>query len=296
MYIVNVETFDEWRQQARTLLLRNIRPEQVHWEQHSQNAFTFGNTDNLSLLPIQHKNLSIPKTFIQLAKLIACYRSPERWSLLYSLAWRTLFEDRNIINMKIDAQVSQALKMRKAVGRDKHKMEAFIRFRRVNPEHYQYKKFFDKNDEYYIAWFEPDHYILPITANFFVKRFTNMSWSILTPDGCAHWNQKELTFTEGLHKSPDTEDTIESLWLTYYSHIFNPARVKLKAMQSEMPKKYWVNLPEAPLIKELTRNAGHQLDKMIENAPSQPWIKTEKSIFIQQKQKELQQHIANRED
>jgi len=33
--------------------------------------------------------------------------------------------------------------------------------------------------------------------------------------------------------------------------IFNPARLKIKAMQSEMPKKYWKNLPAARLIEEL---------------------------------------------
>ncbi|MGO7668145.1 DUF4130 domain-containing protein, partial [Rhizobium ruizarguesonis] len=30
----------------------------------------------------------------------------------------------------------------------------------------------------------------------------------------------------------------DDLWRTYYASIFNPARLKLKAMQAEMPKKY----------------------------------------------------------
>ena len=36
-----------------------------------------------------------------------------------------------------------------------------------------------------------------------------------------------------------------ALWLTYYQHIFNPARLKLAMMQREMPRRYWHNLPEA---------------------------------------------------
>jgi hypothetical protein len=40
-------------------------------------------------------------------------------------------------------------------------------------------------------------------------------------------------------------DQTEELWRTYYANIFNSARVKVRAMQAETPKKYWRNLPEA---------------------------------------------------
>ena len=76
-----------------------------------------------------------------------------------------------------------------------------------------------------------------------------MNWSILTPDRCAHWDGKELSFTEGVPKSEaPADDAVESLWQKYYASIFNPARVKIHAMQAEMPKRYWKNLPEAQLI------------------------------------------------
>jgi uracil-DNA glycosylase len=47
------------------------------------------------------------------------------------------------------------------------------------------------------------------------------------------------------------EDEVEEFWKTYYASTFNPARLKLKTMQGEMPKAYWKNLPEAALIPEL---------------------------------------------
>jgi uracil-DNA glycosylase len=40
-------------------------------------------------------------------------------------------------------------------------------------------------------------------------------------------------------------DQTEELWRTYDANIFNSARVKVRAMQAETPKKYWRNLPEA---------------------------------------------------
>ena len=54
---------------------------------------------------------------------------------------------------------------------------------------------------------------------------------------------------------PD-EDRLEEHWRTYYASIFNPARLKVDAMQKEMPKKYWKNLPEARMIEGLIRDAG----------------------------------------
>jgi DNA polymerase len=37
-----------------------------------------------------------------------------------------------------------------------------------------------------------------------------------------------------------------------FPSIFNPARLKVKAMAKEMPKKYWRNLPEARMITEMS--------------------------------------------
>jgi uracil-DNA glycosylase len=58
-------------------------------------------------------------------------------------------------------------------------------------------------------------------------------------------------------------DAIEALWLTYYSNIFNPARVKVHAMEAEMPKKYWKNLPETALIPTLLSEARARVETMM---------------------------------
>ena len=99
---------------------------------------------------------------------------------------------------------------------------------------------------------------------FFRDRFTGMTWSILTPDHCAHWDGRQLSFTAGAPKSEaPTKDSIENLWLTYYGSIFNPARIKTHAMEAEMPKKYWKNLPEAAAIPTLLQEASSRVKKMI---------------------------------
>ena len=140
-------------------------------------------------------------------------------------------------------------------------MHAFVRFREIGRE----------RAAHYVAWFEPEHHIVELAAPFFARRFADMPWSILTPDLCAHWDGHALSFTPGVSKSEAPgEDRLEETWRRYYASIFNPARLKVKAMQTEMPKKYWRNLPEASLIKPLIEDAERMTGAMIANAATEP--------------------------
>jgi len=152
-------------------------------------------------------------------------------------------------------------------------MHAFVRFRKMGDCPTTQR-------EQFISWFEPDHKILPLNAGFFRKRFTNMDWSILTPDGCMHWEGKKIRYTPAVEKSavPDS-DSLEELWKSYYRSIFNVARVKIKAMQSEMPKKYWKNLPEAELIEELIASSSEDLQHML-NQPASPIKPAPKNDYL----------------
>ena len=269
MYCIQVKNFDEWRKHARELLKRRIPPGDITWQTGKQTSLLFNDKAGFLSHKILHTELSIPRDFFSLAKNVVCYRDESRWSLLYSVAWRLIFEDRRLLNFNIDTQVSRLLSMQKAVARDKHKMKAFVRFREVNKPfchgNSKQKKAIQK-EEYFVSWFEPEHHILRAVSPFFVKRFNNMRWSILTPDLCVHWDLQQVSFSEGISRAPPVEDELENLWLEYYANIFNPARLKLQAMQAEMPKKYWANLPEASIIPELTNNAGKRVESMIRNS------------------------------
>ena len=84
------------------------------------------------------------------------------------------------------------------------------------------------------------------------------------------WTQ---TLTEGpgatRRDAPDG-DPVEETWKTYYASIFNPARVKVKAMTKEMPKKYWKNMPETALIGSLLAGAQAREAEMIERSAAIP--------------------------
>jgi len=246
--------FKGWRSGTRTALEAGLGVQDVRFVIGDEPGDLFG---GFARTAEKTCDIRVPKDFMALAERALCHSDQGRLSLLYDLADR-LQEKPSLLKDRADPQVHKMNVLAKEVARDKHKMTAFVRFKKVEAS--------DK--EHYVAWFEPTHHTLDYTAPFFVRRFTGMHWSIVTPDRSAHWDGKTLTFGPGAAKSDVPQsDALEDYWRTYYAHIFNPARVKLKAMQAEMPKKYWKNLPEAELIERLTRTSNTRVKKMMAHAP-----------------------------
>ena len=242
------DDFEAWRDAARSLTVSRVQPGNVVWQVGSASDLFASN-------PIPHSSagaLCVPRDFIGLAKSVVCHRDPERFSILYALLHR-LQSNRRVIDDRVDPMVRRLDEMAKAVRRDVHKMRAFVRFREV--------------DGRFVAWFEPDHHIVRMNAAFFISRFANMQWSILTPEISIHWNGETLSESGGATRTDaPSGDPIEDVWKTYYASIFNPARVKISAMTKEMPKKYWKNMPETALVPGLIAAAQAREAAMITQA------------------------------
>ena len=256
-YIVELprpDDFDFWREQARSLLQCGVEPDRVSWIEPGGSGDLFASGERS--LPVPRADAPPPranKRFLALAKNAALHSDPERFALLYRLLWRIQRSPR-MMEDKADPDVRQIEELDKAVRRDSHKMHAFVRFREVETE----------EGERYVAWFEPDHHIVRANAGFFMRRFANMRWSILTPRGSLHWDGD--TMREGPPASREdapSGDPTEDLWRKYYASIFNPARLKVGAMLKEMPRKYWKNMPEAELIPELIAGAQGREAQMV---------------------------------
>ena len=262
------DDFDGWRRLARQHLAAGSPPESIVWEFGGGTADLFGeqaapassavsssSTHRAGQVPV------VPRRFLELARCVACHRTPDRFALLYRVLWRASHGEPGLLDLPSDPDMHRLHRLGKCVARERHKMHAFVRFRQtpeVEPEHFS-------------AWFEPEHHTLRLSSDFFVRRFANMHWSIVTPDESAHWNGQSLQFGPGGHRNEGAApEAMEQLWKTYFANIFNPARLKLDAMRSEMPVKYWKNLPEAPLIAELVHNAGARSQAMVDSLPSEP--------------------------
>ncbi len=148
------------------------------------------------------------------------------------------------------------------IERDLHKMHAFVRFRRVPHK---------GGSECFVAWFEPDHFILEATADFFIDRFRALSWSILTPIGSLNWDRSNLTLgPPARRQDAPSHDPFEAGWAAYYQSTFNPARLNTDLMRAHMPKKYWRNIPETATIGELVQSAASRVAAMCEQEAAMP--------------------------
>jgi uracil-DNA glycosylase len=246
------ESFEEWRSIARLLLAHDIHPDTVVWNAGDGQQGLFPQ----ALLPEKTAQFSIPREFISLAKDAACHRNPARWTLLYYALWRLTHGEKHLLHLTTDPLMRELEMMRKAVRRDAHKAKAFVRFRKVETE----------EGDHYIAWHEPDHRILRKVAPFFSRRFSDMRWTILSPDETVSWDGESLSYGPGVPASEaPQEDTLEILWQDFYRAIFNPARIKTKAMKKEMPVRYWKNLPEARLISSMLDEAPQRVEAMVKH-------------------------------
>lgn len=272
-------TAEAWRTAARDLARRGVRPDQVLW-QHGTTAsgdlFAQGDAVGAEGDALRSSDpdrsgaaFTVPRGFVALADEAICHSDPERFGLLYAILCR-LIRAPALLTDRADPQIDRLNQLAKSVRRDMHKMKAFVRFRDIGAEGEARRRF--------VSWFEPEHYIVEATAPFFARRFADMDWAILTPKGCAHFDQAGLRFAGPAERPHLPDDAAEELWTTYFRNIFNPARLKVKAMQSEMPRKYWKNMPEAAAIPDMIAGAEARVRKMQAAAPTLPPLRAEKIL------------------
>lgn len=257
------DDFDGWRTAARSLLHRAVPPQQVGWHVVGPATDTAGpalfeaHGPGEAPAPARDQATAVcrvPAGLVEQLREAACHSEPRRWALMYRLLWRWT-HDEPVRRDPLDPDRLEVARLQREVRRDIHKTRAFVRFTPLETP----------DGARYVAWFEPRHHTVRTVAPFFARRFASLHWALLTPKGCAQWDGRVLQFG-GPAERPrrDGDDPVEALWLTYYRHVFNPARPKLAALQKEMPRRYWPGLPEARLIAPLLRDAGARTQAMVD--------------------------------
>jgi len=280
VHLQRANDFTEWRDAARDLLHRGVAPDRVIWSageagqaaEQAPDLFAAG-LPGLDQ-PVEARSsasaeaeIRVSREFLAQAKLAILHRDPGKFALLYRLLWRSRAQPRLLANAA-DPDVHALAALLRQVRRDIHKMRAFVRFRLTHgPD----------GAPFYVAWFEPDYFTLRHNAKFFINRFGAHDWAILSPDLTLVWQNGTLREEPGARKEDaPAEDEMsdllaagkdgsgEALWNAYYAAIFNPARLKTKAMLREMPRRYWKNLPEARLIPDLIAGAQAREAAMVD--------------------------------
>ena len=288
--------FNDWRTHARIALQEGYAPEDLDFQDVTVPSnltldLGLGKTEG------EHTGDPIPnphtsQAFLDVAQTAAVHRDPTRWNLLYRILFR-LQANRDLLRIEIDTDVAHLRQIEQQVRRDLHKMHAFLRFRKVTPDAMDEANPFaippkpgSPGDgaaapvsqdplaaEHFVAWYQPDHRILPLAAPFFVERFAPMQWTILTPDASVSWDpvMRQLHWFEGLRREfAPQADELEDLWRSYYTSIFNPARLNTAAMRSEMPVRYWKDLPEVALLPTLITQSASRVGSMVTTQAAKP--------------------------
>lgn len=257
-----------FRRACRSLLTRGVVPEDVQWHtgEGPDDLFSADGVDD-ELRPDLDAGepaaapLTVPRACAELLPDALLHADPRRHALLYRLLWR-LQREPALRGDPLDPLWVELRQLAQQVRRDAHKMTAFVRFRPIDD---------GQGAPLHVAWYVPAHHVVERMAPFFARRFAALRWSILTPLRSVRWDGQALHFGPGAsaHDAPPP-DAGEGLWLTYYRHIFNPARLKLATMAREMPRRYWAALPEAALIAPLAASAAAREAAMRERPPTGP--------------------------
>ena len=136
-------------------------------------------------------------------------------------------------------QLQQTLKM---IEREKHRMEAFVRFER-------------SKEDLYFAVIAPDFDVLPLLIPHFSSRYADQKWLIWDEKRSygIHYDLKETEYVEFTgNKDIATKQVLlneeeikyQTLWKTYFSSTNIISRKNLALHLRHIPKRYWKNLTE----------------------------------------------------
>lgn len=157
-----------------------------------------------------------------------------------------------VFNNYGDDCVLSIAQMAKKVSREKHRMEAFVRFKKSN------------NQEFF-AVIQPDFNVIPIIAKHFKNRYADQPWIIYDEKrhyGIQYDLNKVNTITlmelpiERNEKSliendvvilDDSEQLYAQLWSDYFKATNIVERKNMKLHIQHVPKRYWKYLTEKNL-------------------------------------------------
>lgn len=156
-----------------------------------------------------------------------------------------IFKNKNVSD--IDYSNSDILKISqvaKMVRREKHRMEAFVRFKLTK-------------DELYVATVEPDFNVLPLIVHHFKDRYADQKWLIydIKRNYGIYYNLLcvevvSLDFFSKLHSDIDKKNLkdheldFQDLWCTYFDSVTIQSRKNSKLHMQHLPKRYWKYLIE----------------------------------------------------
>jgi probable DNA metabolism protein len=181
-----------------------------------------------------------------LRKLYCCYLSEKAEALnaIFQFACYLFGNEANVEKNYGNAHVLAVSQMATKVEREKHRMEAFIRFQHTE-------------DGIFYCGIDPDFNVIPLIVNHFKNRYADQQWIIfdLKRHYGIHYDLykvEEITMDLNVDKlkqdrsSPfsDQETLYAHLWKEYFRSTNIESRKNTKLHVQHVPKRYWKYLTE----------------------------------------------------
>lgn len=170
---------------------------------------------------------------------------PDCNAVMFEFACYIFLNEKGAENNYGDANVLRVSQIARMVEREKHRMEAFIRFKKAA-------------DGLFYCDIAPDFNVLPLISNHFKNRYADQPWIIY--DSRRHYGLhydletvSEVTFSRPAEKDLQNapaelmdvqEISYAALWKTYFRSTNIAARKNTKLQVRHIPKRYWKYLTE----------------------------------------------------
>jgi uracil-DNA glycosylase len=201
--LANETDWEGWRKATRSLVLAGVAPDEVRWSVRSHDEEGDPLQDGTG-------SFGVSRALVSLASLAIQARDPTRFDLLYRLVWRANAGTTDAAEMR------QAQGLALAVRADAHRMRTLVRFLPV-PEGSRTR---------WLGWYEPAHFVVESNAQLIARRFSHLTFSIVTPDGAAHWDGGELRFSTGVDRETvHHDDGLRVWWQAHHATVLHDTRI-----------------------------------------------------------------------
>ncbi len=178
---------------------------------------------------------------------------PDSELLIYRYIQKTLAQKgADISEQWADDTVRRVYDLSRWLGREKHRMEAFVRFEQTTTGLYH-------------ATIDPEVNVLPLIAGHFTRRYADQQWLIYDKRrhyGLRYDGRRTLLVRPVTGRKPrkndqndllpdvlaadlaEREPTFQHLWQTYYRSVTIAARRSPERHRRHLPKRYWKYLTE----------------------------------------------------
>jgi probable DNA metabolism protein len=162
---------------------------------------------------------------------------PEVEMTLYRLIRRVIERGADVLDDLRDADAFRVMRLAQQVGREVHRMHAFVRFE-------------ERSDARYVATVRPDFNVLPLLGEHFAARYPAMRWAIVDVRrryALVHDDEgTRFASAETVDAVPEAEreEAFQRMWQTYFRAVTIPERANPRLHLQHVPRRYWPYLTE----------------------------------------------------